>query len=115
MRTCIFLLCSFLFHTSVLGVEKDSVAHCLDDIVVEGAINKSSLKIVENGALALELDIMHRLPKILGNADPLRYSQFLPGVQTNAEYDAGLHIYGCDNSHNLVSIEGFRYIIPRIC
>lgn len=112
MRTCIFLLCSFLFHTSVLGVEKDSVAYYLDDIVVEGAINKSSLKIAENGALALEFDIMHRLPKILGNADPLRYSQFLPGVQTNAEYDAGLHIYGCDNSHNLVSIEGVPVYNP---
>lgn len=31
---------------------------------------------------------------------------FLHGVQTNSEYDAGLHIQGCDNSHNYVSLGG---------
>ncbi|MBE6303268.1 MAG: TonB-dependent receptor [Bacteroidales bacterium] len=50
--------------------------------------------------------MMHRLPKILGNADPLHYVQLLPGVQTNSEYDAGLHVQGCDNMHNMLAIGG---------
>ena len=49
---------------------------------------------------------MDEMPHILGNADPLHYAQLLPGVQTNSEYDAGLHIQGCDNSHNYVSLGG---------
>lgn len=52
------------------------------------------------------MEFMHRLPKILGNADPMHYTQLLPGIQTNAEYDAGLHIQGCENSHNIISIAG---------
>ena len=52
------------------------------------------------------MEFMQRLPKIFGNADPLHYTQMLPGIQTNAEYDAGLHIQGCENSHNLISIAG---------
>ncbi len=55
---------------------------------------------------AWDMDMMDDLPKILGNADPMHYTQLLPGVQTNNEYDSGLHIYGCDNLHNEVSVNG---------
>lgn len=112
VRIPLLFIYFILFYTSVYGIEKDTTTLYLDGIVVEGELNKSSLKISENGALVLDLDILNRLPKILGNADPLRYSQFLPGVQTNAEYDAGLHIYGCDNSHNIISVENVPVYNP---
>lgn len=49
---------------------------------------------------------MFKLPKILGNSDPIHYAEMMPGVQTTSEYDAGLYIQGCDNGHNLLSISG---------
>lgn len=111
-RFLYILIIFTFFQVPLYGIEKDSVAHCLDAVVVESSINQSPLKISYAGVFSLKMDIMHRFPKILGNADPLRYSQFLPGVQTNAEYDAGLHIYGCDNSHNLISIENVPVYNP---
>ena len=42
----------------------------------------------------------------MGNADPVHYIQMMPGVQTNSEYDSGIHIQGCDNTHNFISIDG---------
>lgn len=58
------------------------------------------------------MEYMHHLPKILGNADPLRYTQMLPGIQTNSEYDSGIHIQGNENSHNIVSISGVPIYNP---
>ena len=46
------------------------------------------------------------MSKLFGNADPLRYAQSLPNVQTSGELDAGLHIEGCDNAHNEMSLNG---------
>ena len=50
--------------------------------------------------------MIQSLPKILGNTDPLSFIRNLPGVQTSSEYDSGIHIQGCDNSHNDISLGG---------
>lgn len=96
-----------IFSVQAYCIEKDSVlSQFLEDIVVTGEKTTSPLKSSDTKIMRMDMEFMHRLPKILGNADPLHYTQMLPGVQTNAEYDAGLHIQGCENSHNLISIEG---------
>jgi len=51
-------------------------------------------------------EMMERLPKYLGYTDPLRYIQLLPGVASTTEYDSSIHIQGCGNSHNDISING---------
>ena len=58
------------------------------------------------GQITLNLDFLNDMPKLFGNADPLRYAQSLPNVQTSGELDAGLHIEGCDNAHNEMSLNG---------
>lgn len=79
----------------------------LDEVNVKGYAKSSGIKtIAVEGTTIWDMDIMNSLPKILGNADPIHYSQMLPGIQTNSEYDSGLHIEGCDNQHNTVSIGG---------
>ena len=57
-----------------------------------------------SGSVDMNLEIMDLLPKIMGNADPVGYSKLLPGVQTSGEYNGGLHINGCENSHNMISV-----------
>lgn len=59
-----------------------------------------------DGTMRLNARLFDILPKIMGNADPVHYAQMLPGVQTTSELDAGLHIQGSDNTHNLLSIQG---------
>lgn len=77
----------------------------LDNLLVKG--NKvSPVKEMTDGSMLWEMSSMDDLPKILGNSDPIHYTQMLPGIGTNAEYQSGIHIQGCDNSHNIVSING---------
>lgn len=75
----------------------------LDNIVVKG-YRSSPVKETADGSMLWVMTSMNELPKILGNADPIHYTQMLPGIGTNAEYQSGIHVQGCDNSHNIVSI-----------
>lgn len=96
----------FLWHESVSATDVDTLNYYrLQDVEVMGKTLRSQLSEVE-GASIINMSLMTDMPHILGNADPVHYAQLLPGVQTNSEYDAGLHIQGCDNSHNYVSLDG---------
>ena len=106
MQRHLLLFITLLFSAHIYCVEQDTIPHFLEDIVIISQKNVSPLKNSDTRAIKMDMEFMHRLPKILGNADPLHYAQMLPGIQTNAEYDAGLHIQGCENSHNIISIEG---------
>ena len=78
----------------------------LQNVEVKGHRVRSYLDKSVPGATVVDLRLMDNMPRIMGNADPIRYVQMLPGVQTNSESDAGLHLQGCDNQHNAVSIDG---------
>ena len=94
---------------SVLGLkgQTDTLhGRTLQDVLVKGYKPNSYLREAAQGATVVDLQLLENMPRILGNADPMHYAQLLPGVQTNSEYDAGLHIQGCDNQHNHVGIEG---------
>lgn len=83
----------------------DLLYKSLDSVVVSGHRVSSSLQSAK-GQAVWNMNMMNELPKILGNADPMHYTQLLPSVQTNNEYDGGFHVQGCDNGHNYVSVEG---------
>lgn len=106
MQKYLYLYIISLFSTHVFCAENDSISHYLEDIVITSERKTSPLKSGDTKVIKMDMEFMHSLPKILGNADPMHYTQLLPGIQTNAEYDAGLHIQGCDNSHNAITIEG---------
>ncbi len=105
MRHTLFILVITICCNTAMSIGvQDSVPKFLDSLVVSANRYSSPIKSIGMQGVSMDMDFMHRMPKILGNADPMRYTQLLPGVQTNNEYDAGLHIHGCENSHNLISI-----------
>ena len=75
---------------------------------VEVAVQRytSPLRLRADGTRTWQLSALQGMPKIMGNTDPLHVAELLPGVQTSSEFDAGLHILGCDNAHNEVSLDG---------
>lgn len=98
---------SVCFSVSVLKGQTDTLrGHTLQDVMVKGHKTNTYLREAAQGTTVVDLQLLDNMPRILGNADPMHYAQLLPGVQTNSEYDAGLHIQGCDNQHNHVGIEG---------
>ena len=103
---CIFIYVVFGILKGVSAEMTDTLNHYgLQAVEIRGKHLRSQLREIE-GTSIISMSLMDEMPHILGNADPLHYAQLLPGVQTNSEYDAGLHIQGCDNSHNYVSLGG---------
>lgn len=102
----LFLLGAWNIQQSVSVEVADTLnLYRLKSVEVKGKKLRSPLKEMD-GASVVSMSLMDDMPRILGNADPLHYAQLLPGIQTNSEYDAGIHIQGCDNSHNLVTLGG---------
>lgn len=86
------------------GAQTDSLYLHLDSTTFITHKHTSVMRSTAVGATRINTDLIQSLPKILGNTDPVNFIRLLPGVQTNSEYDSGIHIQGCDNSHNLISI-----------
>jgi hypothetical protein len=76
----------------------------IDTVVVQSQRHTSAMRGELSKTLVWDMELMETLPQILSNADPLRYARMLPGIQSNIDMDAGLHIQGCDDGHNLVSL-----------
>lgn len=92
-------------HTVGDSLKADTLSRTLNNVKVSGR-RPSTFLHGTAGSSVISMEMMDMMPRILGNADPMHYAQLLPGVQTCSEYDAGLHIQGSDNSHNLAGIEG---------
>lgn len=82
----------------------DTVQHQMHDVEVKAYRITGSLRGEAFSELRWNMSMMDQLPQILSNADPLHYLQLLPSVQTNAEFDAGIHVQGCSSGQSLTMI-----------
>ena len=102
----LFLLLDFLFWCIPLKAQTyHSNIFQLDSIVVV-AKKVNGIDKLTTGQYQWKMENMKALPKIMGNSDPMHYVKFIPGVQTGSEIDSGIHMQGCDNEHNEISIFG---------
>lgn len=109
VQKCFVIILLFLVSKTTMEAQPQSTAidsthHELPTVVVDGLGGSAPVRTLNRGRVVWHMSALNRLPQIMGNSDPLRYAQTLPGIQTNNEYDSGLHIYGCDNSHNILTI-----------
>ena len=102
----LFVLVSLTLSVTKCLAQTDSLYMELDSALFSTKVNRSSIRSVSGGITEIDIARIQNLPKILGNTDPVRFIRTLPGVQTSSEYDSGIHIQGCDNSHNDISIGG---------
>lgn len=86
--------------------QTDSLYYDLDSATFTIQKHSSSIKRVDPHVTEIDINMIQALPKIMGNTDPVSFIKNLPGVQTGAEYDSGIHIQGCDNAHNDISLAG---------
>ncbi len=105
--TYILFLLFCAFSSSASSQEDENAWNFLvDSITVTGFRNRLPVKSDVQGVTTWEMSDMNLLPQLLGHADPMHYAQMLPGIQTNNEYRGGINIEGCDNQHNMITIEG---------
>lgn len=78
----------------------------LDEVVVVGRKNDSELTGSRMGSMEVPLEIIRRAPALLGEADPLKTIQLLPGVQAGIDGSAGIFVRGGGQDENLFLLDG---------
>lgn len=101
----LFITTSLFLYSNLAKAQTEEVSHTLDSVTIVGRKYTSHIR-QHGGSYVIDMTLMDVMPKILGNADPIHFLQTIPGVQTTNDYDAGIHIQGCDNGHNILSIDG---------
>lgn len=91
---------------------KTELYYNLDEVVIEENTENNILS-SQGNALKFDMQGIKNLPNFLGTADPIRYLQTLPGINTNNELHSGIHIHGCDDYHNIISINGAPIYYPN--
>lgn len=86
--------------------QTDSLYYDLDSTTLSIQRHSSSIKRISPHVTDIDIRMIQNMPQIMGNTDPVSFIKNLPGVQTGSEYDSGIHIQGCDNAHNDISLAG---------
>lgn len=97
---------TLLAATGVMAQKDTLWQQNLSNVEVRGSMLRSHLNSSDVEATVIDMTMMNDMPHILGNADPIHYVQTLPGIQSSSEFDAGIHMQGCDNQHNHIGIDG---------
>lgn len=105
---------TYLYPQDTVGA--DSLFFVLPQNLKEVYISGHRIKsLVENDGTQMRINIQEisKLPRFMGQSDPLRYLHTIAGVQTNNEATAGIYIQGCDDSQTLLSLNGAPVYYPN--
>jgi hypothetical protein len=131
-RGAYFILCNssdtiFTLVVSYVGHKQDTftIKNCAfvaQDIFLKGELSKLSVEVVgkylesenvtHNSTNKLTSQEILRIPALLGESDPIRAMQVLPGVQSGIEGQTGLFVRGGGNDQNLVLLDGLPVYKP---
>ncbi len=81
-----------------------------------GAITvRSSRNINRNqmGVQSIGIDMLRKLPVILGEIDPLKTITLLPGIKSGGEASAGIYVRGGGPDQNLILLDGINIYNPN--
>lgn len=82
------------------------LVHLLEESVVKGEREAQGLGGLAGGRFELDMQQLRALPKFIGNNDPLKILQLLPGVQTSGEGNSGIFVRGGEPGHNMILWDG---------
>jgi hypothetical protein len=99
-------------HVEELGISKDfelnvyleTLPFQLDTVSIDSKKNSES-KTVQSGEINLPIHQIQSIPSILGENDPLKIAQMLPGIQSGGEATPGFFVRGSAADQNLVLID----------
>ena len=104
-KTIITFILSLLSALDLSSQTADADSIVLKEITVE-APSTNIIHIDSAGVKNISIAWFARMPKVLGNPDPMRLIQTLPGVHTNTEYEGNIHIDGGEASHTAMLLGG---------
>lgn len=110
------ILVGFAFPVAAFAQQQDSLRYYnLEEVSVSSY--RKTVPVTGNLGHSLYFTpyTIRNFPNILGEVDPVRVLQSMPGIVSNSDTNAGLYIHGFEDSHNIYILAGApAYISPRL-
>ena len=78
----------------------------IQEVEVVASKKSPALQRSAKGDWKLDPNTVNFMPRMLGDSDPIKTFQLLPGVTTAGELNGGLYVHGSEPGHNLICIDG---------
>lgn len=113
VKSILLLLSLFLCHIYTVSAQTDTVGYqiSMTDSVwqlheVEVVARKKAplLQITPSGTWNISSESMRHIPQFLGDTDPMKVFQLLPGIVNGGELNGGIYIRGSEPGHNLTTM-----------
>ena len=78
----------------------------IQEVEVVASKKSPALQRSAKGDWKLDPNAANFMPRMLGDSDPIKTFQLLPGVTTAGELNGGLYVHGSEPGHNLICIDG---------
>lgn len=87
------------------NIELDPEIVSLEAIEITARRTDENVKSVQSGVDKLEIEVINKIPVLLGERDILKTLQLLPGVQSAGEGNTGFYVRGGSNDQNLILLD----------
>ncbi len=84
----------------------------LGEVRVTGDPGQRRARVAADGSVSYGRDAVAAAPRVLGEADPLRFATSLPGVSVASDYASGMSVDGMSQAHNLFRLNGVPIHFP---
>jgi hypothetical protein len=121
VKSILLLLSLFLCRICTVSAQTDTVGYriSMTDSVwqlheVEVVARKKAplLQITPTGTWNISSESMKHIPQFLGDTDPMKVFQLLPGIVNGGELNGGIYIRGSEPGHNLTTMDGATIYNP---
>jgi outer membrane receptor for ferrienterochelin and colicin len=103
----------FLLSRDTVLIVKLEGATTLEEVVIESERAEKIHESSRMGTVNMPLEQVQRVPVFMGEADPLKVLQLLPGVQAGTEGSSGLYVRGGGPDQNLFLLDGVAVYNPN--
>jgi len=99
-------------HLTAVTIKLKSVVTTLDSVTVSGISDDEKLTETETGYVLIKKKDIENLPYLLGEIDPVRIIQLMPGIQTAGEGSTGYYVRGGAIDQNLMLLDNATVYNP---
>lgn len=78
----------------------------LEEVIVYGKHSNTGINTTQMGAIDIPVDLLRKVPAVLGEADAIKTIQMMPGVQAGTEGGSGIYVRGGGPDENLILLDG---------
>lgn len=94
-----------LYADTTINFSLNSSTNLSKEVIVTSKKRENNIKVAQMGKISLPIEQIKSVPAFLGEVDPLKVIQLLPGVRNAGEGSSGIYVRGGGPDQNLIMLD----------